>query len=72
VPPWEVQRSAKVNQSHEVTLAFPELAEGTELEIIVRQVPALIRGKRQPGSAKGQIRIMPGFDDPIEGFEEHL
>ncbi len=24
------------------------------------------------GSAKGQIRMLEGFDDPIEGFEEYM
>lgn len=28
--------------------------------------------QRQPGFAKGLIKILPGFDDPIEGMEEYI
>lgn len=27
---------------------------------------------RKPGFAKGLIKILPGFDDPIEGMEEYM
>lgn len=27
--------------------------------------------KRTPGLLKGKIKILPGFDDPIEGMEEY-
>jgi hypothetical protein len=30
------------------------------------------KGQRQPGKAKGLISIKNNFDDPIEGFNEHM
>ena len=55
-----------------------EVAKGEEVIIIsadgsVIQLVALPRTP-QPvfGSAKGQVVIEEGFDDPIEGFEEYM
>lgn len=42
---------------------------GLEVQLVVikpkRQVPKI-------GCAKGEIEILDGFDDPIEGFEEYM
>jgi hypothetical protein len=53
-------------------LTFPQLEEGTELQLTVEQVvvPQNLQ-PRKPGSAKGQIQILPGFDDPLEEFEDY-
>lgn len=40
-----------------------------------RQKPARKKsatGARQPGLAKGLVEIKDNFDDPIEGFDDHV
>ena len=39
--------------------------------ILVKQ-PKEERKDRKPGFAKGMIKILPGFDDPIEGLEPYM
>jgi hypothetical protein len=60
------------DKDHKVVLTFPQLEEGTELQLTVEQVvvPQNLQ-PRKPGSAKGQIQILPGFDDPLEEFEDY-
>jgi hypothetical protein len=45
---------------------------GDDWDALRRQAEYVPRREpRQPGSAKGKIIILPGFDDPIPGFEPY-
>jgi hypothetical protein len=68
--PREYRHSVTVDGKHQVVLPLPDVAAGTVVDVTVR-VPELERRPRVPGSAEGLMKIMPGFDDPIEGFEEY-
>ena len=59
------------------TLAIPQLKEGEEVEVIVlrkpkRAKPEAKKPVREGGWAKGWVKILPGFDDPIPGMEEYM
>ena len=53
-------------------LAIPQLVEGEKVEVIVLRQPQTTKPRRKGGWAKGWVRILPGFDDPIPGMEEYL
>ena len=38
---------------------------------LVKLVPVSGAGRRAPGSAKGQVRMAPDFDAPIDDFAAH-
>ena len=65
----EMQQTAKVGRDHRVIIELPSLPEGTTVHVTSHQVPSAVL--RRAGSARGLITIEPGFDDPIEGFEDH-
>lgn len=53
-------------------LSIPELRAGETVEVIILRKPELAAENperpREFGWMKGKIRILPGFDDPIEGM----
>lgn len=50
----------------------PDLKAGDHVEVIVlRLSPPQVR-MRKSGWAKGKVKILPGFDDPIPGMEEYV
>jgi len=48
-----------------------ELEAGEQVEIIVLRKGRGPHQERVGGWAKGKIRMLPGFDDPIPGMEEY-
>jgi antitoxin (DNA-binding transcriptional repressor) of toxin-antitoxin stability system len=53
-------------------LAGEEVIVTVDDQLAVRLVPVLSMGKpRQPGSAKGQIRIASDFDGPLPDFSAY-
>ena len=46
-----------------------EAEDGTQIQLVVlkakRQVPRI-------GCARGEVEILEGFDDAVEGFEEYI
>ncbi len=50
-----VEKKSEIEQLIDVTLGLEKAGET----------------KREFGWAKGKIKILPGFDDPIEGMEEY-
>lgn len=52
-------------------LLIPQLKAGDEVEVIVHRKPKK-KKIRRGGWAKGKIKILPGFDDPIPGMEEYM
>ena len=53
------------------SLLVPELEIGEQVEVIVLRTGRRDTPNRIGGWAKGKIRIMPGFDDPIPGMEDY-
>lgn len=53
-------------------LAIPQLVEGEKVEVIVLRHAPQSLSERELGWAKGWVRILPGFDDPIPGMEEYM
>ena len=53
---------------------LPNVKPGDRVEIIVLPM-AYAESKIQPGTfggwAAGKVRILPGFNDPIEGMEDY-
>ncbi len=52
-----------------VVISLPGFAAGTEVQIVVNRLTNGIH--RQPGTAKGQLKIEAGFDDPLMEFKEY-
>ena len=53
-------------------LSIADLLPGEKVEVIVlRQLPTPST-HRELGWAKDWVRILPGFDDPIPGMEDHV
>jgi len=50
------------------TLAGAEVVIAKDNKPLVKLVPVKGRGRRTPGSAKGQVRMAPDFDAPIDDF----
>ena len=48
----------------------PDLAVGEHVEVIVLRIAAESPAVRKGGWAKGRVKILPGFDDPIPGLED--
>jgi len=48
-----------------------ELEAGEQVEIIVLRTGKARHPERIGGWAKGWVKILPGFDDPIPGMEEY-
>ncbi len=58
-----------MNQAEQGQEVIIEREDGQQFKLTV--VP---KTKRRPlfGCAKGEVEILEGFDDPIEGFEEYM
>ncbi len=57
----------------EAALNGEEVFITNDSDACVRLVPSPSpKRKRQFGSAKGLIEMMPGFDDPLEDFKEYM
>jgi hypothetical protein len=65
----EIRQTVRVDKDHQVVLSLPDMAEGTELRIIVQPVGKTM--KRVPGSAKGMLKIEKGFDEPLDEFRDY-
>jgi prevent-host-death family protein len=50
------------------TLAGAEVVIAKDNKPLVRLVPIKGHGRRAPGSAKGQVRMAPDFDAPLDDF----
>jgi hypothetical protein len=70
MPPEEFKQTVKVDREHRVVLSVPELEAGTLVDVTVTTTAASLRG-RTPGTAKGLLKILPGYDDPVPGFEDY-
>ncbi len=57
--------------SQEGLVFVPDLKVGEEVEVIVLRKGVVATGERELGWAKGKIKILPGFDDPIPGMEDY-
>lgn len=64
----EWKASQVVGQGGRIELLIPELHEGERVEVSVRRDEESAPDQRPLGILKGRVEIMPGFDDPIEGF----
>jgi len=62
----ETQQIVRVDKNHRAVLLLPDLAEGTELQVTIRQVSLGIQ--RRPGSAAGLFKMRDDFDEPLEDF----
>ncbi|MEZ0325575.1 MAG: hypothetical protein ACAH95_06695 [Fimbriimonas sp.] len=52
------------------SVLIPDLEEGERVELIVLRMQKPGRQIRQGGWAKGRVKILPGFDDPIPGMTD--
>jgi Protein of unknown function (DUF2281) len=50
---------------------LPADLEGKQIQVTIEEVK-LVGKRRQSGSAKGQIRMSPDFDAPLEDFQEYM
>jgi hypothetical protein len=46
--------------------------EGKQIQVTIEEVTLLRGNRRQSGSAKGQIRIAPDFDAPLDDFQDYM
>jgi Protein of unknown function (DUF2281) len=59
---------------------LPADLEGKQIQVTIlvtrgsanEEVKPLVRKRRQSGSAKGQIRMSPDFDAPLDDFQEYM
>jgi Protein of unknown function (DUF2281) len=51
---------------------LPADLEGKQIQVTIEEVKPLVGKRRQSGSAKGQIRMSPDFDAPLEDFQEYM
>jgi hypothetical protein len=70
MPPEEFKQTVRVDRDHRVVLSIPELEAGTVVDVTI-SAPRSKHIDREPGTAKGLLKILPGFDDPIPGFEDY-
>ncbi len=63
-----VKVEGEVSADGMVHIAAPDLSPGDRVTITLEKVIPL-EGERVFGRLKGKIRMLPGFDDPIEGLE---
>lgn len=53
-------------------LAQKQAGEAPHLSVPDEEPSLAERRKANRGRLKGKIHVHPGFDDPIEGFEEYM
>lgn len=53
------------------TLAGTEVVIARDNKPLVRLVPIKSHGRRQPGSARGQVRMSADFDAPLDDFDPY-
>ena len=58
-------------QPDRIILDEPLPAEITRLKVIIEPLPT-VTPRRKVGALKGLIKVLPGFDDPIEDFQEYM
>lgn len=51
---------------------LPADLEGKQIQVTIEEVKPLKGKRRQSGSAKGQIRMSPDFDAPLDDFQEYM
>jgi Protein of unknown function (DUF2281) len=51
---------------------LPADLEGKQIQVTIEEVKPLMGKRRQSGSAKGQIRMSPDFDAPLDDFQEYM
>jgi hypothetical protein len=50
---------------------LPTDLEGKQIQVTIEEVKPVGK-RRQSGSAKGQIRMSPDFDAPLDDFQEYM
>ncbi|MFY9233185.1 MAG: hypothetical protein WAO58_01870 [Fimbriimonadaceae bacterium] len=70
-----IRKTVQVGDNGRIEIEAPELLPGTTADVILI-VPEVGKEAELPlesfgGWAKGRIKILPGFDDPIPGMEEY-
>ncbi len=53
------------------TVTVPHALVGERVEVIVLKLGMAAQPVRKGGWAEGKVRMLPGFDDPIPGMEDH-
>ena len=70
-----IRATVQVGENGRIEIPASELEAGTTAEVIVL-VPEVAEAELSAaefgGWAKGKIKILPGFDDPIPGMEEYM
>jgi hypothetical protein len=64
-----IQITTTVGQNGQIFV--PNLIAGELVEVIILRKSKSQAIVRKGGWAKGQIKILPGFDDPIPGMDEY-
>lgn len=62
--------TARVGRDHKIEVSVPDIPEGAVVSVHVNFEPEVTRPRRVPGTARGQGRILPNFDAPLEEFED--
>lgn len=62
-------QSVIVQKGGKIELAFPALAEGTQVTVYI--LPANTGGKRKFGCAKGRGKVSDDFDAPLDEFKDY-
>ncbi|WP_181256744.1 DUF2281 domain-containing protein [Merismopedia glauca] len=46
--------------------------EGKQIQVTIEEVDSLPHKRRHSGSAKGQIQMLPDFDEPLDDFQHYM
>lgn len=63
--------TGRYEQANRIILDESLPADMTRLKVIIEPLP-LFTPSRKAGALKGLIEVLPGFDEPLDDFEEYL